>query len=160
MVPSRPTLYLLCGLPCSGKTTFALQLESTGVVRISVDEMMIESVGRLGIDYPHSDHIRLLEPVVVAARDRIAEHLHASRDVVFDHGLGQRVERDEFKQFAKANGARWELLCFDTAIINLRRRCHLRSELPNTVPVSNDVLDHLAATWERPSGEGETTIIT
>lgn len=159
-VAGRPMLYLLSGLPCSGKTTYAAKLESSGAVRISVDEMLIESVGQLGINYDNSDHIRLLEPVVIVAQDRVAEYLAAGDDVVLDHGLGRRIERDEFKQLAEASGARWRLLCFEAKISTLRSRCRQRSGLPGQVPISNEVLDHLAATWERPSGEGETVIVT
>lgn len=153
-------LYLLSGLPCSGKTAYALELEAKGVVRISVDDMMIESVGRLGIDYSHSDHIRLLEPIVAAARDRVAWHLEAGRDVVFDHGLGRRIERDGLKQVAATSGARWTLLCFDAKLATLSDRCKERSDLPGTVPISDEVLNSLAASWERPSDEGETAIVT
>ena len=153
-------LYLLSGLPGSGKTTYAKQLEAAGAVRISVDEMMIESVGRLGVDYDHSDHVRLLEPVVATAKDQTIERLAAGLDVVFDHGLGRRFERDEFKQLALAEGAEWTLLCFDARLSTLRARCKRRSDLPGTVPISDEVLDHLAAIWERPSGEGETVVMT
>ncbi len=155
-----PTLYLLSGLPCSGKSTYATQLESSGVVRISVDEMMVQSVGRLGIDYDQSDHMKLLAPIVVAAREQVVEHLSAGRDVVLDHGLGLREERDDFKQLAEAHGAGWKLLCFDADMSTLGSRCQQRSAMPGTVPISNEVLDYLAASWERPSGEGETIVVT
>lgn len=151
-------LFLLSGLPCSGKTTYAVGLESTGVVRVSVDQMMIESFGRLGIDYEPSDHTSLLEPVVAAARDRIAELLAAGRDVVFDHGLGRRAERDELKRIAETHSAKWTLLCFDADLSTLRVRCRERSHTSGTVPISDEILDLLAATWERPSGEEETVV--
>jgi predicted kinase len=35
----------------------------------------------------------------------VAEAVRAGRDVVVDHGLGRRVERDEWKQFIESLGA-------------------------------------------------------
>ncbi len=40
----KPTLYLLCGLPASGKTTWAKQMERSGALRLSLDE---EALARL-----------------------------------------------------------------------------------------------------------------
>jgi predicted kinase len=159
-VPDRPTLYLLSGLPCSGKSTYSRQLETSGVARVSVDEMMIDSCGRLGIDYDRRDHMELLAPIMIAARVHVAEHLSAGHDVVLDHGLGRREERDEWKHLAETHSAGWKLLSFDADISTLRTRARRRSESLGTVPIDDDVLDWLAANWERPSGEGETVIVT
>jgi len=157
---ASPTLYLLTGLPCSGKTTYAKDLEERGVVRVSVDESMVEKLGRLGVDYDRSDHIALLEPLLMDAHQRIRELLSAGHDVVFDHGLGRRNERDAMKQLATTCGARWELLVFDADLSTLHARCEQRSRVPGTVPITAEILDVLAMTWERPDGEGETVIVT
>ena len=150
----------MSGLPCSGKSTHARQLEASGASRVSVDEIMVESVGRLGIDCDRSDHEALLEPVVDAAREQVLASLLDGSDVVFDHGLGRRAERDEFESLAETSGAGWKLLCFEADIATLRLRCERRSEVPGTVPISIEVLDYLTAVWERPSGEGEIVIVT
>ena len=113
-----------------------------------------------GIDYEHPDHIRLLTPIVAAAQERVGKLLAIGNDVVLDHGLGRRSERDELKKLAEAHGARWELLCFDADISTLRARCDRRFDRPGAVPISFGDLDHLAAEWERPSGEGETIVAT
>ena len=159
-VSDRPVLYLLSGLPCSGKSTNARELERNGIVRIPVDEMMIESVGRLGIDHEPKRHTELLTPVVAEARETAISHLLACSDVAFDHGLGRRAERDDLKRRALDSGAAWKLLWFDAAISTLRRRCSQRFDVPGTVPITDQILDHLAVSWERPAGEGETVIAT
>lgn len=159
-VAHRATLYLLTGLPGSGKTTYARWLETSGVARVSVDEMMIESNGQLGVDYDHADHLQLLEPIVAAATRRVVDHLRAGLDVVFDHGLGRRAERDAFKKIAEEHDASWQLLCFVADMTTLHDRCRERTDLPDTVPISPSVLEHLADAWERPVGEGETIITT
>lgn len=157
-VAVRPILYLLTGLPCSGKTTNARELEATGVVRVSVDDMMIAVNGRLGVDYDHADHLGLVHGVVVEAGVRIRQLLATDHDTVLDHGLGRRSERDEFKRLAESCGASWELRCFDVDRAILRRRCRERWMQPDAVPISDEVLDDMAANWERPIGEGELVL--
>ncbi|WP_412769062.1 AAA family ATPase [Micromonospora zamorensis] len=57
MDQSRPVVYLLVGLPGSGKSTYARALELTGVVRLSVDDVLQARHGRLGKDYPADRHV-------------------------------------------------------------------------------------------------------
>lgn len=157
-MPRRPILYLLSGLPCSGKTTHAVKLEASGVVRVSVDDLLLESAGRLGVDYDEAEHLALLAPLVRTARGRVIANLAAGRDVVLDHGLGRRSERDELKELASAQGATWSPLSFDADLETLRSRCRQRAERPDQVPISDATLAMLAGSWERPVGEGEIRI--
>ena len=48
----RPVVYLLCGFVGSGKTTYARELERSGIVRLSIDELVFARHGRHGVDYP------------------------------------------------------------------------------------------------------------
>lgn len=57
---AKPVVFLLTGLPGSGKSTYARALEHDGVARLSVDEQMIATYGRLGHDYPESEHLARL----------------------------------------------------------------------------------------------------
>ena len=152
-------LYLLSGLPCSGKSTYAAGLESQGVARISVDEMMIESVGRLGVDYPEDEHLDLLQPVLRHAIDNVRHRLIAGDDVVLDHGLGRKDERERLKRLASRSDADWTLLRFDVEIETLRERCEQRRESndPGT-PITDAALDYLVDLYEPPVDEGEITI--
>lgn len=43
---NNPKIYLLCGLPGSGKTTYAKQLQEQGVIRLSLDEELFKLFGR------------------------------------------------------------------------------------------------------------------
>ncbi len=42
----RPTVHLLCGLPGSGKTSYAKKLETQGVARFTLDEELFKRFGR------------------------------------------------------------------------------------------------------------------
>ena len=46
-------VYLLCGLPGSGKTTYAKKIvDEQGALSLSIDDEMIKRYGVAGIDYP------------------------------------------------------------------------------------------------------------
>ena len=74
----KPVVYLLVGLPGSGKTTYAKALRRRGVVRLSVDEQVIVRHGRLGKDYPEDKHLALLSGVIEAV-DFDAETVYVNR---------------------------------------------------------------------------------
>jgi predicted kinase len=71
-----------------------------------VDEEMLARHGQIGVDHRVQDHIELLGPVVDWARERTVELLCSGTSVVFDHGLGTREQRDDFKHPADDHGAR------------------------------------------------------
>lgn len=148
-------LYLLSGLPCSGKSTYATGLEEEGVTRIDVDKMMIETAGRLDVDYPASMHNDLLQPVFSLALAKTRNHLIAGENVVLDHGLGRKDERDRLKRLAARCDADWTLLSFDIDIETLRARCAERRERDDAVPITDEALDYLIGCFEPPSDEGE-----
>ncbi|MEU8522349.1 ATP-binding protein [Streptomyces sp. NPDC048577] len=98
-----PTVFLLAGLTGSGKTTYAQQvLEPRGAVRLSVDELVFERHGRYGVDYPENTYFEKEAPVVAELHERLAELVAEGRDVVWDHGLWPRKDRDAMKELACA----------------------------------------------------------
>ncbi len=158
MTDDRPVVYLLSGLPGSGKTTYARRLESSGVVRISVDDIMLSLHGRFGIDYPVAEHSERLVGVVETVREQLIEKVRSGRSVVLDHGLGRRVERDDYKRLVNELGAKWQLVYFMVDIEILRSRCSARFDDPDSVPITDQTLTYLAEVWEAPSGEEEVVV--
>jgi len=150
-------LYLLAGLPCSGKSTYAAGLESEGVVRVNVDDMMVKAHGRLGINYEKAEHLDLLVPMIADAIEQVRRLLIAGSDVVLDHGLCRVAERDRLKRVADRTGADWTLLRFDIDPETARARNSERDPAITTV-FNSAALEFLLATYEKPRGEGEVAI--
>ncbi|WP_324606954.1 hypothetical protein [Streptomyces rimosus] len=54
--------------------------------------------GRYGVDYPEHTYFERERPVVEATRERFVKEIEAGHDVVLDHGLWRRGERDARRQ--------------------------------------------------------------
>ncbi len=158
MGEAKPVVYLLVGLPGSGKSTYARALERTGVVRLSVDDELRARHGRLGKDYPAERHMSLLGPVVSDVRQQLVDLVRRGHSVVLDHGLGQRSERDEYKHLVTTLGAEWRLLCFRAARSELLRRLAVRNIDAHYGMMTTEILDWLATVSEEPEGEGEEVV--
>jgi predicted kinase len=156
----KPLLYLLAGLPGSGKSTDARTLEHAGVVRVSIDEWIIDRHGQIGVDYQVEDHIGLLGPALEWAHDCIVKELRRGVSVVFDHGLGSKEQRGEFKRLANDLGAGWRLCHFrvdvDDLVARLAERQHSNST--SSMHITPDMLRYLASVYEEPKEEGEQLI--
>lgn len=109
-----PVLYLLCGLPGTGKSTWARAAELCHVARLSVDDVMFErNIVRTSVDVHGGDDFR-------AARHRVegellelaGARLRAGHDVVYDEGLWTRGRRDAARGVAERCHANALLLHF------------------------------------------------
>ncbi|MFE3608493.1 AAA family ATPase [Streptomyces goshikiensis] len=161
MAESTPVVFLLVGLTGSGKTTYAQRkLEPQGAVRLSVDEVVYERFGRYGVDYPENTYFEKEAPVVAELHRRLAELIVEGRDVVWDHGLWPRKERDTMKELVESAGGRWRLLYFPVERDALLRRLAERNEREdaNALAVTPEALSDFFARFEAPQGEGEEIV--
>lgn len=144
----RPTLYLMVGLPATGKTTEAKRLESRGALRLTKDEWM---KALYGPDNPSaaSDVIegRLVEIGLRA--------LELGVDVVIDFGLWGRDERSSLRRAATDRNADVVMLYFDLPTDELRVRLDRRlAEEPHTTwHISEEEMSTWAALIEVPTPE-------
>ncbi|MFF0578065.1 AAA family ATPase [Streptosporangium saharense] len=150
-------VYLLVGLTGSGKTTYARQvLEPAGVMRLSVDELVYQRHGRYGVDYPEQEYFAREAPALAEVRERLAQLVKAGQDVVVDHGLWLRRDREEWKKLIEQAGGRWRLVYFDVPHRELLRRLAERNlrEDADALMVTPEALEDFYARFE-PPGEDE-----
>jgi predicted kinase len=155
-----PVVYLLCGLTGSGKTTYAKRLEAGGAVRLTVDEEVYARHGRYGVDYLSSEYFELERPVVEEFRRRLVELVESGQDVVYDHGMWRRSDRDAYKRLVEEHGGSWRLLYFkvDRDVLLQRLIDRNRRSDANAMPLLPADLEDFIARFEEPADEGEELV--
>jgi predicted kinase len=143
---AEPRLILICGLPGSGKTTFARQLApKVPAVRLSPDEWKHD----LGIDYYDEQRRVQLE-------DRLwrlgQELLSLGQSVILENGFWTREERDALRIRARALGVAVELHHLEAPVEELWRRLELRNHeaRPGAAPIRREDLERWALQFEAP----------
>ena len=141
----QPLLIALCGLPGSGKTTAALELErETGAIRFSTDEWMAD----LGVDFFDAMRDRLQKRLDRLWR-RLLEH---GQSIILEDGTWLREERDGLREVAKMFNATTELHYFDIPIDELWRRLDVRNVVApyGAVPITRELLEESRRRLQRP----------
>ena len=145
-----PTLFLITGLPGSGKTTLARQLEQQHcAVRFTPDEWMMPLFGA----GESANRRWLLESELfwrLAAR-----LLGLGTNVILDYGLWAREERDLFLERGEALGATVRLYALELPLAELWQRIDSRNQAltPDVPPISYTDLLSYWDIYQRPGTE-------
>src|SRR3954447_11401435 len=139
-------LILICGLPGSGKTTFAKELApKVPAVRLSPDEWKHD----LGIDYYDERRRVQLEHRLW----RLAQELLTlGQSVILENGFWSREERDGLRLSARALGVAVELHYLEAPVEELWRRLQVRNDegRPGVVPIKREDLQRWALQFAAP----------
>ena len=119
------TLHLMVGLPCSGKTTLAKQLEhELPALRLNLDEWHIHLFGQDAEDPEHDARHNLIEEMLWGVAHRALE---LGTNVILDYGLWGREEREDYRKRAKLLGASSEIHFLSVPEDELFRRLEKRN---------------------------------
>ncbi len=143
--PTGPTLIIVCGLPGSGKTTYAIDLEEKfRAVRLAPDEWMTA----LTIDLYDEDSRGRVENL----QWRFGQKLLAlGLIVIIEWGTWAMSERDTLRLKARALGAAVELHYLSASLDVLFGRIQQRGrEKP---PVGQDAILRWLETFQVPTSE-------
>ena len=132
------TLHMMVGLPCSGKTTLAKQLErDLGALRLTADEWHRHLFGQ---DATHPEHDERHSRVEELQWRVAADALRRGLDVILDFGFWQRTERETFRERAASLGAASVIHFLDVPHEELFLRLEQRNERESAdethIPVS------------------------
>jgi predicted kinase len=139
------TLYLMVGLPCSGKTTKAKELEyELFALRLTPDEWQVNLFGHDTLDPEHDKRHSLIEALLWQIAGRA---LSLGTNIILDFGFWAKEERDDYRSRARKLGARSEIVFMDVDEDELMKRVRIRNEnLSNTVAY---IPEELMISWIR-----------
>jgi predicted kinase len=116
----EPTLHLMVGLPCSGKTTWARTLEvERGALRLTPDEWQIRLFGQDATDPQHDWRHDTIEALLWELAQRA---LRLGSSVILDFGFWAREEREYFRGEAARLDANSEIHLLDVPEAELLAR--------------------------------------
>src|SRR5512147_1079844 len=144
------TLYLMVGLPCSGKTTRAKELEyEVSAIRLTPDEWHVNLFGHDIFDPDHDKRHSLIEDMLwqIAARA-----LWLGTNIILDFGFWAKEERDDYRLRARKLGARSEIVFMDVHEEELMKRVKARNEnLTNTIHyIPEDMMKSWITFFQKP----------
>lgn len=139
-----PRLAIMCGLPRSGKSTYARGLQEAGWVRVCPDDIRRALHGR--------SHYRPAEPLVWAnAQLSVRALLLGGHAVVVDATHTTREQRAPWLAISAELEVPLTAFVVETPV----EICHERNRASNE-PVPPEVIDRMAARWEPVTEEGVT----
>jgi len=161
---AMPTVHLISGLPCSGKTTYAIALrKDVNGMLFTLDRWLITAFGKYEIaDVGQEEHTRR----VLACRELIwevtSEFLRRSVDVILDDGFFLRAHRIHHVELANAAGASSKIHYLATPPDVIRSRIERRNvDLPPyNFTIDPDALQIFAVWFEVPrTDEGAEIVV-
>ena len=153
-------VYILCGLPGSGKSTYAQKFVNKGLIKLSPDEEVYRQYGRAGVDYPQQEYVERYKEILAKLEERIPELLMQKRSFVLDYGYWRRAHREKHKKLIESHGAQWKLIYFkaDPALLADRiNKRNMRSDA-SAFPITKDMLRSFIKRFDEPYLEDEFVI--
>src|SRR5579884_2780419 len=99
----EPTVYMMLGLPGSGKTVYSKHLaKQLNAPRLSLDERYFARVGNTGQE--HRD-LEIEAEILEGIKGEMSSGIADGRSIVLDFGPWKRVERQEWVRLIESYGA-------------------------------------------------------
>ena len=138
-----PTLVVICGLPGTGKTTYARRLEcEMSAVRFCADEWM-QAVGVVLNDEQFRDRIEQLQWIIAKRLLRLRQ------SVVIEWGTWGRSERDRLREEGRSLGAKVELHYLTAPLPVLLDRVQRRGR--EETPITREDMEQWARWIQAPT---------
>ncbi len=145
------TLYLMVGLPASGKTELAKKLErERPALRLNIDEWHVPLFGQDANEPEHAARHSLIENLLWGIAGRA---LALGMDVILDFGFWARLEREDYRLRARRLGAASEVIFLDVPGDELLRRLAVRNAQPSrtSFQISAELMKPWIASFQRPT---------
>jgi predicted kinase len=149
------TLYLMCGLAFSGKSTLARAVAArAGAVIVSLDAINRSRGLEGGLGIPDEEWARTHRRALEMTESALAE----GRSVVVDDTNCYHFLRDHYRAVAEAHRAPTVVIHLDVPPSVVRSRIEANEVAPDRPPIRESVLADLAAKFEPPTPEEPTLV--
>lgn len=141
----------MCGISGSGKTHFALQLESQGFSRLSTDALIWEKIGDKLFSLPRDEQKRLFAECREEIYKKLVDHLNSGKKVVVDATHCKRSVRDDLRNLCAKNGVNPVFVyCYADKDELKRRLSQRKGSGPDDLIVTEEDLHNYWLGFERP----------
>lgn len=154
----KPIIYMLCGLPGSGKTTYSLELQrKTGFKRFSLDEEYFKIVGN---KQQKERDFRLEKQIDSKLKEKIARLIKNGESLILDYCPWQKKQREKDRKFIESHGGIRNLVYFSVSLDELKHRTKRRNKqkYEHNQFVTSSMLNDFVARFEAPENEGEEIV--
>ena len=151
-------IYLICGTPGTGKTTYAKKLsKENDAVLYSLDDQMHERYGENHeCDLSIREYATKYELLLT-----VIDHVKAGKNVILDYGFFKNKERKWYRELAARFGVGSELHFVTTEYdVQLGRVLKRNKEEKNVHEIDKEILDYLLTLFEVPEDEDLITVRT
>jgi predicted kinase len=150
-------VHLVCGLPCSGKSTFARNLaKERRALHLPLDETLIEIYGQYSIDeVGHAEHVERVWKCRRVLWDIAMRALDVDIEPILDDGFFLSETRRRYAELCRSVGAFSQLYFLDPPPESIAQRLYERNEhLPSSnFHVSAERLAYFYQIFERPTND-------
>ncbi|MBA3724488.1 MAG: ATP-binding protein [Candidatus Levybacteria bacterium] len=149
---NKPILYILCGIPFSGKSTLAQKLaKQLGFVRVDLDEVKFEMFGD-DIQEEEIDQAGW-NKVYHEMYKRIRDNLQEGKVVLHDTGNFTKYERDLVRKEAEKVGVVSKVLFVKVPVETARERWVENKRTKKRFDISKEAFEEAVDEMEEPSVE-------
>ena len=143
------TLYIMTGLPYSGKTRLTKELvKLLGFKVVSMHDVMDEK----GYD-PETMTQENWNEVYSAGYDQLKEYLKIGCSTVLDLGNLKRSERNTAVEIAESIGAKHKLIYINTSVEEIKRRRLVNQQTKERGHLEDETMEKAMSMWEAPTSD-------
>jgi predicted kinase len=140
-------IYLLCGLPGSGKTFWAKEKEKEDFVRFTLDEEILKKHGTFVLGEKHEEYSNKIKIDLLESAKKV---LNQGRSVIFDFGFWYKKDREEVKRIFEKYGD-VKVFFFDVPK-EIRLERVLKRNKETEYYIDENALNLFEEKFERPDG--------
>ena len=147
------TLHIMVGLPCSGKSTEAKNLEKEHNALLLSPDMWHPKL--FGNNITVLEHDRIHGVMETIMWEHAARVLSLGIDVILDFGFLFKDDRESFRQKAKELGANFKIHYMDVSVSTLYKRLDKlnKDASSGTFVISKEDMDRYISIFQPPSRE-------